>query len=182
MISICSLWSSENIQWSKANWTFSECEMVQEICQVWSTTQFPWNMADWKWSECSSSVVPPVGPCKIWGTTNVLWSNANWKWSECSSSVVPPIPVVTIGNQPGVDATTLIQPWLEEPWNPYTANDEHDRKRKRLIKLICKVHGKEYIEEREAKDFPVTIRDIRTVVKAVANIDLDFRLDNDKSK
>ena len=151
MISICSLWSSENIQWSKANWTFSECEMVQEICQVWSTTQFPWNMAD-------------------------------WKWSECSSSVVPPIPVVTIGNQPGVDATTLIQPWLEEPWNPYTANDEHDRKRKRLIKLICKVHGKEYIEEREAKDFPVTIRDIRTVVKAVANIDLDFRLDNDKSK
>ena len=145
MISICSLWSSENIQWSKANWTFSECEMVQEICQVWSTTQFPWSMADWKWSECSSSV--------------------------------PPIPVVTVGNQPGVDATTLIPEWLEEPWNPYTANDEHDKKRKRLIKLICKVQGKEYIYEREAKDFPITIRDIRTVVKAVANIDLDFRME-----
>ena len=93
MIPLCSLWSTENVQWRNSNWTWAECEMVQEICQVWSTTQFPWNMADWKWSQCSSSVVP-VGPCKIWGTTNVLWANANWKWSECSSSVPPPVPVV----------------------------------------------------------------------------------------
>ncbi len=145
MIHICSLWSTENVRWNNANWTWAECEAVQEICQVWSTTKFP-------------------------------WAGANWKWSECSSSA-PPIPVVTVGNPPGVDATTLIQPWLEEPWNPYTANDEHDKKRKRLIKLICKVKGREYSEEKEAKDFPITVGDIRTVVKTVANIDLDFRLE-----
>jgi hypothetical protein len=73
-----------------------------------------------------------------------------------------------------VDAETLIQPWqLEEPWNPY----KNDEKRKRLIKLICKVRGREYIEEKATKDFPLTVGDIRTVVKTVANINLDFKLE-----
>jgi hypothetical protein len=100
---------------------------------------------------------------------------ANWKWSECSSSIQPEPPiVVSIGNQPGVDATTLIQPWMiEEPWNPY----KNAEKKKRLIKLICKVKGHSYNEEKEAKDIDVTIDDIRMVVKAVANIDLNFKLE-----
>ena len=177
MIRLCSLWSSEGIQWKNANWTWAECEMVQEICQVWSTTKFPWSMADWKWSECSSSA-PPPSTCKVWGTTDVLWKNANWKWSECSGSIpIPPIPVVVIGNQPGVDAETLIPPWqlVEEPWNPYRTSSLD--KQKRLIKLICKVKGQEYKEEKEARDFPVTIGDIRMVVKTVANIDLNFKLE-----
>lgn len=173
MIRICNLWNSTGIQWQTDNLTWSECEMIQEICQVWSTTKFPWKMADWKWSECSSSA-PPPSDCKVWGTTNVLWRNANWKWNECSSSI-PPVPVVIIGNPPGVDAELLIQPWqLEEPWNPYITSS---LKHKKLVKLICRVQGKKYEEEKEVKDFPVTVGDIRAVVKKVANIDLDFRLE-----
>lgn len=174
MIRICSLWGSENHQWRNANWAWNECEMVQEICAVWSTTKFPWGYADWKWNECSSSVAPPTG-CKVWGTTGVLWGQADWKWSECSSSK-PPIPPITVTViRPGVDATTLIQPWLEEPWNPYRTSSLD--KQKRLIKLVCKVKGQNYDEEKEVKGFPVTVGDIRMVVKAVANIDLNLKLE-----
>ena len=103
---------------------------------------------------------------RIWNLSNTTWANANWTWSEL-------IPVVVIGNQPGVDAETLIQPWqLEEPWNPYS-ND----KKKRLIKLICRMNGREYIEEQEVRKFPVKIGDIRTVVNTTTKIDLDFKLE-----
>jgi hypothetical protein len=39
------------------------------------------------------------------------------------------------------------------------------------------VKGQEYNEEKEVRDFPVTVGDIRMVVKAVANIDLDLKLE-----
>ncbi len=148
MTRICSLWSTENVQWSNSNWTWGECQLVQDICFVW-------------------------------GNAGVLWKDASWKWSECSGSItpVPPIiPVVDIvGMRLGVDAETLIQPWqLEEPWNPYQKISSE--KKKRLIKLICKVKGQEYTEEKEISSFPVTVGDIRMVVKAVANIDLDLKL------
>lgn len=172
MIRICSLWGSENHQWRNANWTWTECEMVQEICAVWSTTKFPWGLALWKWNECSGSIVPPTG-CAVWSTTGVLWSKADWKWNECSSS--KPIPVISVGNPPGVDAMTLVQPWLEEPWNPYRTSSLD--KQKRLIKLVCKVKGQNYDETKEVKDFPVTVGDIRMVVKAVADIDLALKLE-----
>jgi hypothetical protein len=175
MIPFCQLWNTDSTQWHTSDWTWGECEMVQEICQVWSTTKFPWFVANWKWSECSSSA--PSGPCAVWGTTAVPWNQANWKWSECTGSVIPPIPVVVIGNRPGVDAETLIQPWqlVEEPWNPYISSSID--KKKRLIKLICKVKGQTYSEEKEAGDYKVTVGDIRMVVKAVANIDLDLKLE-----
>jgi hypothetical protein len=108
--------------------------------------------------------------CYIWGRTNVKWKDANWMWSECQ--LVEEI----IAMDSGVDAEMLIQPWqLEEPWNPYQTMSL-DKKR-RLIKLICKVKNKEYTDEKEAKDFPVTIGDIRMVVNAVGRIDLNVKLE-----
>lgn len=142
-----------------------------KFCHTWSDVAFQWSQYNLTWSECE--MVQEI--CKVWSTTKFPWANANWKWSECSASV-PPVPVVVIQNQPGVDAELLIQPWqLEEPWNPYRTSSID--KQKRLIKLIFKVNGREYSEEKEIKDFPVTIGDIRTVVKKVANIDLNFKLE-----
>ena len=87
------------------------------------------------------------------------------------------MPVVSVGNQPGVDAMTLVQPWIEEPWNPYRAADREqaEKKRKRLIKLICRIKGQEYNEEKTHKDFNVTVGDIKMVVKKVKNIDLEVK-------
>ncbi len=145
MITLCSLWSTENVQWDNANWTWGECQTVQEVCYIWGQTG------------------------TLWKNIGVTWANAN-----CTSSI-PPVPVITIPNPCGVDATTLIQPWLEEPWNPY--KNLSDEKKKRLIKLVCKVRGQKYEEEKELKEFTISIYDIQLVVKAVANIDLDLILE-----
>jgi len=113
-----------------------------------------------------------MATCAIWSTTNVSWANASWLWSECSGSVVPPEPPITssIGNL-GVDATTLIQPWLEsEPWDAYK-----ELKQKRLIRLICKVKGDDFEEEKRIKEFNVSVNDIKMVVDTVTNVDLTIR-------
>lgn len=113
--------------------------------------------------------------CAIWGKTGILWKDVVWKWSECSAT---PVPVISIGNPPGVDATTLIQPWMvaETPWNPYQTSSL-DSKQKRLIKLVCKVKGQEYDEEKEVRDFKVTVGDIRMIVNAISDIDLQLKLE-----
>ena len=150
MILICNLWSSANVKWSDANWSFSERELIREICE-------------------------------IWGTSGVKFGDANWTWGnpECGIPIppIPPIPVVTIGNSPGVDATTLVQPWMidTQPWNPYQTSSLD--KQRRLIKLICKVKNMEYNEEKEIKDFKVTVGDIRMIVKTIMDIDLQLKLE-----
>lgn len=103
--------------------------------------------------------------CYKWSKTNIRWKNADWKWSECR------VVAELIQNLGGVDATTLIQPWLEEPWNPYKAGE----KKKKLIKLICRIKGQKYDESKQLKDIKVTVEDIKMVLKKVANIDLDLK-------
>ena len=103
--------------------------------------------------------------CTRWSKTNVLWRNANWLWSECR--VVADI-IQAVG---GVDASTLIQPWLEEPWNPYRAGE----KKKKLIKLLCRIKGEKYDEEKYSKDAKVTVDDIKLILKTVNNIYLDLK-------
>jgi hypothetical protein len=173
----CFYWSTPNhIAWPRADWTWADCELINEICARWGTEGAWWVDEKMKWSECSSSAPPAI--CAIWGTTNVWWKNVNWYWSQCSGSITPPTPPFTASLQPpGVDATTLVQPWLITPWNPYTTNDEHDKKRKRLIKLICKVKGETYEEEKMVGTMNISVDDIKMVVKAISNIDLDVKFE-----
>lgn len=71
----------------------------------------------------------------------------------------------------GVDATQLIPSWLreEETFNPLNV-----AKRKRFIRLLCKVKGEpEYDESKEVKEnIKITIEDVQLVVKKVAGVDL----------
>ena len=147
---------------------------MNTVCFYWVNTNIAWSVGDWTWAECELA----REICAVWGTTGAWWKNANWMWSQCSSSL-PPGPPITSASlyPPGVDATTLVQPWLVEPWNPYTANDAHDKKRKRLIKLICKVKGQTYEEEKEVGTMEISVDDVRMVVKKVLNIDLDVKLE-----
>lgn len=142
------------------------------VCFQWGNVNVPWIGGDWLWSECSSSIEPTS--CSVWNYETEDWDLAAWNWDECSGSIPPVPPVVTSSfvQPPGVDATTLVQPWLIEPWNPYTANDAHDKKRKRLIKLICKVNGKTYEEEKEVGTMNVSVDDVKMVIKKAINIDI----------
>ena len=113
-----------------------------------------------------------MATCAIWSTTNVSWANASWLWSECSGSEIPPEPPITesIGNY-GVDANTLIQPWvLEQPWDAYK-----ELKQKKLIRLICKVKGDSFDEEKRSKKFDVSVKDIKMVLDTVTIVDLTIR-------
>jgi len=105
---------------------------------------------------------------------DVSWVDANWLWSNCLNFVPPTPPPITGSLHPfGVDATTLLQPWITEPHNPYRAGEED--KRRRLIKLICKVNGKVYEEEKEVGDMKINVDDVKMVIKKILNIDVDIR-------
>ncbi len=107
---------------------------------------------------------------RIWSSDCTTWSAACWLWSDCGAP-----PVVEV-QSPGVDATELMQPWLEEPWNPYKAGQE-DARRRRLIHLIAKVKGKEFKEEKMRKDSKVTVDEIKMLIKDRNNIDIDLKLE-----
>jgi len=104
----------------------------------------------------------------LWSTTGVLWSQANWLWpNPCSPT--PPEPILSIPIHVGVDATTLIQPWIIEPWNPYRAGEI---KKKKLVRLICKIKGEKYNEEKEVKNINISVDDIN-LIKSDSIIDLN---------
>ncbi len=146
----CFSWINANVQWKNGNWTWSECELVYYICSVW-------------------------------GAENSTWKNGNWWWSMCyesgSISPTPPITSNVVIQPPGVDANTLIQSWLEEPWQPYRAGEIE--KKKRLVKLICKVKNETFEESKYLNEnIKISTDDIKLVVKKVLNIDLDVKYEN----
>ena len=106
----------------------------------------------------------PQTRCYIWGETNIQWKSANWKWSECA--LVKEIML-------GVDATTLIPPWMREEEKPpipasWTA------KREKFLEILCKVKGINEISERKRikENVDVTIDDVKLVLKEVAGVEL----------
>ena len=53
---------------------------------------------------------------------------------------------------------------------PWTQFD--DEKKKRLIKLICKVQGKTITEEKEIQEYKITVDDVRILAKEVLGIEI----------
>ena len=53
------------------------------------------------------------------------------------------------------------------PWTKW-----EDDKKKRLIKLICKVQGKTYKETKETKDIKITAKDIKILTEKVLGIEI----------
>lgn len=98
--------------------------------------------------------------CFKWGNCNVLWKLANWKWSECAL-----IEDIIKGYGPG--APPIFPAWLRE-------DTKEEEKRKRFIRLLCKVRGEPpYDEKKEVKtNIKITAKDIEMVVKAVSGIDV----------
>jgi hypothetical protein len=105
-----------------------------------------------------------------WSNSNIYWSNYDIPWSGSFGTGNDPSYV-----QPnGVDATTLVQPWLIEPWNPYTANDEHDKKRKDIIQMV--VEGITYEQPRKTKKVNISTKNVKINVRKKEDIDLDVKI------
>jgi hypothetical protein len=147
-------------------------------CFKWGEVGYLWKDGNWAWNYCNNAPPPQPTNCIQWGTADVLWEDADWYWSVCSGSVpVPPEPTASIFVQPpGVDAMTLVQPWLIEPYNPYRAADREQEKKKRFIKLICKIKGQTFEMEKEIGEHEkVSVDDVRMVVRNITGVDLDIK-------
>ena len=53
------------------------------------------------------------------------------------------------------------------PWQKW-----EDEKKKRLIKLICKVKGKTYKESKYVNDYKIKVNDVRLVAKEILGIEI----------
>jgi len=111
--------------------------------------------------------------CYKWGDCDVLWKDANWWWSRCFQSPVPPVIPEAPIQPPGVDATTLIQPWLIEPWNPYRAGEIKKQGNRKMIEMLLTILGEEYSEKKEKKTINVDVGRIKIELQPT---DIDLKL------
>lgn len=100
--------------------------------------------------------------CYRWGYKNIEWKNVNWLWSECKLAEE-----VAASYDNGVDASKIYEEekfWIKDL-----------EKKKRLIRLICKVKNEKYDETKEVRDIKVKISDVKLVVKKVLDIELKVK-------
>ena len=107
--------------------------------------------------------------------TPIKWKDADFKWNTA-----PP----TENYKVGFKASKFPYTWndvalVEEaigggggdmdemPWTKW-----EDDKKKRLIKLICKVQGRTYKETKETQDIKITAKDIKLLAEKVLGIEV----------
>jgi hypothetical protein len=94
--------------------------------------------------------------------TPITWNEANFKWNDNPHTwdeVLLVIEVVEALGGGGVIEDDM--PWMK-----------NQDKKKRLIKLICKVQGKTIKEEKEIQDYKIKISDIKLLAEKVLGIEV----------
>ena len=105
----------------------------------------------------------------------IKWKDADFKWN-----IAPPSQNYKSGFKPVKFPYTWDEVLLvieavggggvmaeDMPWTQFK-----DEKKKRLIKLICKVQGKTYKETKETKDIKITTKDIKILAEKVLGIQI----------
>lgn len=87
-----------------------------------------------------------------WDTANFTWDNNPYTWDEVE----------------------LVKE-LARGGGSYQETFKDEKKKKKFIKLLCKVQGKEYKETREVKNIKVKAKDVELVIKEVLNIDIKVK-------
>ena len=92
-----------------------------------------------------------------WNEANFNWNNNPHTWDE----VQLVIEVVEAIQQGGGGVIEDDMPWMK-----------NQDKKKRLVKLICKVQGKTIKEEKEIQDYKIKISDIKLLAEKVLGIEV----------
>ena len=92
--------------------------------------------------------------------TAITWDNANFKWNDNPHTWDEVLLVIEAVGGGGVMAEDM-------PWTQFK-----DEKKKRLIKLICKVQGKTIKEEKEIQDYKIKVSDIKLLAEKVLGIEV----------
>jgi hypothetical protein len=103
--------------------------------------------------------------------TQFQWNNANFAWET------NPFPNQS-KNPFTWDDCALVTQIVEGLLGGKAPDDlfKDKEKKKKFVKLICKVQGKEYVETKEIKEYKIRISDISLVAKEVLGIDLKIKL------
>tara|TARA_R110002167_G_scaffold22414_3_gene80453 strand:- start:277 stop:636 length:360 start_codon:yes stop_codon:yes gene_type:complete len=105
----------------------------------------------------------------------IKWEDADFKWNTA--------PPNENYKKPGFKPSLIPYTWNdvalvkeavggggdmdEMPWTKW-----EDDKKKRLVKLICKVKGKTYKETKKVQDIQITAKDIRLLAEKVLGIEV----------
>ena len=109
--------------------------------------------------------------------TKIKWEEADFKWSAA-----PPSENYKPGFKPSSfpytwDDVALVEEAVaalggggviedDAPWM------ENQDKKKRLVKLICKVQGKTIKEEKEIQEYKITVTDIKLLAEKILGIEV----------
>ena len=94
------------------------------------------------------------------GKYPIKWKEANFKWNSNPHTWDEVLLVIEAIGGGGEMADDM-------PWAQFD-----DEKKKRLVKLICKVQGKTIKEEKEIQDYKIKISDIKILAEKVLNIEV----------
>lgn len=99
-----------------------------------------------------------------WSSANVRWNDSNWTWQEFQLAE-------ELVNQfkDGIDPKEFYKEeetfWIKDV-----------EKKKRLIRLICKVKGEKYEESKEVhENIKIKVDDVKLVVKTILDIELKVK-------
>ena len=93
--------------------------------------------------------------------TKIAWNNANFTWDNNPHTWSEVLLVIEAISGGGGNI-------LEDmPWMKF-----EDEKKKRLVKLICKVQGKTIIKEKEIQDYKIKVSDIKLLAEKVLGIEV----------
>ena len=92
--------------------------------------------------------------------TPIKWENANFTWDDNPHTWDEVQLVIEAIGGGGVMAEDM-------PWTQFD-----DKKKKRLIKLICKVQGKTIKKEKEIQNYKIKVSDIKLLAEKVLGIEI----------
>ena len=84
-----------------------------------------------------------------WNNANFAWNNNPYTWDDCAL-------VEELAAALGGHGATGVQKVLKDK-----------EKKKQFVKLLCKVKGVEFKEEKEIKNYKIVISDVELVVNEV---------------